>query len=89
MTSTVRDLVPAPACAVDVAPVGAGPVAAALLSRLDAEHPALAGLPARERLLAAAWLGSYRSPRTRRAYAGDLAAWLDWLREIDVDTLGG
>lgn len=88
MTSTVRDLVPATAAVVDVAPAGAGPVAGALLSRLDAEHPALADLPVRERLLAAAWLGSYRSARTRRAYAGDLAAWLDWLRGIDVDTLG-
>lgn len=55
---------------------------------LDVQHPALSGLPTRERLLAAAWLGSYRSTRTRRAYAGDLAAWLGWLREIDLDTLG-
>lgn len=87
VTSIVRDLVPA-AAAVDVAPAGAGPVAAALLSRLDAEYPVLAQLPTRERLLAAAWLGSYRSARTRRAYAGDLAAWLDWLHELDLDVLG-
>ena len=39
---------------------GAGPVADALLSRLDTEHPTLCGLPGRERLLAAAWLESYR-----------------------------
>ncbi|MHA6631891.1 tyrosine-type recombinase/integrase [Pseudonocardia sichuanensis] len=47
----------------------------------------LATLPARERLLATAWLASYRSARTRRAYAGDLAAWLDWLRKLGVDVL--
>jgi len=89
--STVRGLVPAPpsisACAVDAATTNAGPIAGALLSRLAVEHPMLSELPARERLLAAAWLGSYRSARTRRAYAGDLAAWLDWLREIDLDVL--
>lgn len=58
-----------------------------MLGRFAAEHPVLTTLPARERLLAAAWLASYRSARTRRAYAGDLAVWLDWLREIDVDVL--
>ncbi len=92
VTSTVRDLVPATASSIGApgigaAVTGAGSVAGALLSRLDAEHPVLAELPVRERLLAAAWLGSYRSARTRRAYAGDLAAWLGWLREIDVDVL--
>ena len=66
---------------------GAGPAAAAMLDRFATEHPVLATLPARERLLAAAWLTSYRSARTRRAYAGDLAAWLDWLHGIDVDVL--
>jgi integrase/recombinase XerD len=68
-------------------PAATNPVAAALLARLDAEHPMLSGLPPRERLLAAAWLGYYRSTRTRRAYAGDLAAWLDWLHTNDVDVL--
>lgn len=58
-----------------------------MLDRFATEHPVLATLPARERLLAAAWLTSYRSARTRRAYAGDLAAWLDWLHGIDVDVL--
>ena len=58
-----------------------------MLARLDAEHPVLAGRPDRERLLAAAWLATYRSARTRRAYAGDLAAWLDWLGEVGVDVL--
>ena len=43
--------------------------------------------PARERLLAAAWLAGYRSPRTRRAYALDLSAWLDWLHGLQVDVL--
>jgi len=62
-------------------------VANALLRQLDTEHPALGGSPDRERLLAAAWLAGYRSPRTRRAYAADLAAWLDWLTGLDVDVL--
>ncbi len=66
---------------------GSGPVVGALLSRLGSEHPVLSGLPGWERLLPAAWRGSYRSARTRRAYAGDIAAWLDWLREIGVDAL--
>ncbi len=34
---------------------------------------------------AAAWLGSYRSARTRRAR--DLAPWLGWLRALEVDVL--
>ncbi|MCY7341074.1 MAG: tyrosine-type recombinase/integrase [Pseudonocardia sp.] len=62
-------------------------VAGELLARLDVEHAALSGLPTRERLLAATRLGSYRSARTRRAYAGHLAAWLGWLCEIDLDAL--
>ncbi|MHA6631825.1 tyrosine-type recombinase/integrase [Pseudonocardia sichuanensis] len=62
-------------------------LAAGMLARLDAEHPALAARPDRDRLLAAAWLATYRSARTRRAYAGDLAAWLDWLHEIGVDAV--
>ena len=63
------------------------PAATALLDRLDTDHPTLAALPIRERLLAAAWLAGYRSARTRRAYALDLAAWLDWLHGLDVDVL--
>ena len=47
----------------------------------------MAGLGQREELLAAAWLMSLRSARTRRAYAGDLRAWLAWLAERDVDVL--
>ena len=63
------------------------PAAAALLAQLDTDHPTLAALPARERLLAAAWLAGYRSARTRRAYALDLTAWLDWLHGLQVDVL--
>jgi site-specific recombinase XerD len=50
----------------------------------------MAALPGREELLAAAWLMSLRSTRTRRAYAGDLRAWLAWLagRRIDVLAAG-
>jgi site-specific recombinase XerD len=69
------------------APISAPSVAGALLVQLDAEHPVLGGRSDRERLLAAAWLAGYRSPRTRRAYAGDLAGWLDWLAGLGVDVL--
>jgi Phage integrase, N-terminal SAM-like domain len=62
-------------------------LATAMLARLDTEHPALAGHPDRDQLLAAAWLATHRSTRTRRAYANDLAAWPHWLREVDVDVL--
>ena len=67
------------------APVPA--VAGELLARVRAELPAVAGLGPREELLAAAWLTSRRSPRTRRAYAGDLRGWLAWLEERGVDVL--
>ena len=65
----------------------AAPAAAALLAQLDTDHPTLTALPARERLLAAAWLAGYRSARTRRAYALDLTVWLDWLHGLQVDVL--
>jgi integrase/recombinase XerD len=83
-------IAPTPAAAAVSAAVSAAApagLAGAMLARLDAEHPALAGRPDRDRLLAAAWLATYRSARTRRAYAGDLAAWLDWLHEVGVDVL--
>lgn len=68
------------------APVPA--VAGELLARVRAELPAVAGLGPREELLAAAWrLTSLRSPRTRRACAGDLRGWLAWLEERGVDVL--
>ena len=54
--------------------------ATARLGQLDTDHPTFAALPARERLLAAAWLAGYHSARTRRAYALDLYAWLDRLQ---------
>jgi integrase/recombinase XerD len=63
------------------------PAAVTLLAQLATDHPTLAARPARERLLAAAWLAGYRSPRTRRAYALDLSAWLDWLHGLQVDVL--
>jgi site-specific recombinase XerD len=72
---------------VATAVVGGHEVADELLATLHAEHPVLAGGPARERLMAATWLAGYRSTRTRRAYAGDLAAWLAWLEARQVDVL--
>ena len=65
----------------------AAPAAVALLTQLATDHPTLAARPARERLLAAAWLAGYRSARTRRAYALDLTTWLDWLAGLQVDVL--
>jgi hypothetical protein len=67
-------------------PAGGHEVATELLATLDAEHPVLAEWPVRERVMAATWLAGYRSARTRRAYAADLATWLHWLttRQIDV-----
>ncbi len=47
----------------------------------------MAYLGGREELLAAAWLMSLRSARTRRAYAGDLRAWVAWLAEREIDVL--
>lgn len=60
---------------------------AQMLATLAAEHPALAGWPVRERVMAATWLAGYRSVRTRRAYARDLATWLAWLDAHQVDVL--
>jgi integrase family protein with SAM-like domain len=76
-----------PAGAVPMQESAAAPAAVALLAHLDTDHPTLAALPARERLLAAAWLAGYRSPRTRLAYALDVATWLDWLHGLEVDVL--
>jgi integrase/recombinase XerD len=41
----------------------------------------------RVRLLAAGWLSGFRSPRTRRAYAGDLLIWQRWCTAHEVDPL--
>jgi integrase len=67
----------------------AGPaaVAAELLSRVRAELPVIGELEERDQLLVAAWLTGLRSPRTRRAYAGDVTAWLGWLAERDTGAL--
>jgi hypothetical protein len=43
----------------------------------------------RKQLLVSAWLTGLRSARTRRAYAGDVVAWLGWLSERETDALAG
>ena len=82
------DLEPLPARVLPAAPA-AGPaaVAAELLSRVRAELPAVGGLGEREQVLVSAWLTGLRSARTRRAYAGDVAAWLGWLADRDTGAL--
>lgn len=70
--------------------VGRGPevgVAGELVAHVLAELPALAVLEDRERLVAAAWLASLRSARTRRSYAADLLGWRAWLVQRGVDVL--
>jgi site-specific recombinase XerD len=54
-------------------------LAGELLGRVRAELPAVGELGEREQLLVSAWLTGLRSARTRRAYAGDMVAWLGWL----------
>lgn len=68
----------------------AAAVASELLTATRAELPAVADLDQREQLLVGVWLVSLRSTRTRRAYFGDLAAWLARLgkRELDPLTAG-
>jgi hypothetical protein len=56
-----------------------------LLVTTRAELPALADLGERAQLLVV-WLVSLRSARTRRAYFGDVAVWLDE-RELDPLTV--
>jgi len=67
----------------------AGPtaVAAELTGRIRAELPVIGGLEERDQVLVAAWLTALRSARTRRAYAGDVAAWLGWLADRETDVL--
>ncbi len=72
--------------------IGAAQIAAlapgiGMLATLRREHPVLAVRPEREQLLVAALLATYRSVRTRRAYAGDLADWLGWLHTAELDPL--
>lgn len=62
-------------------------VADELLDQARGERPELATVPPREQLLLAAWLSSLRSARTRRAYTGDLLAWLGWLAQRELDVL--
>jgi integrase/recombinase XerD len=75
---------------VDVYASSRGPgatVAGELVEHVLAELPVLAVLEGRDRLLAAAWLASLRSARTRRSYAGDLLGWRVWLAERGVELL--
>lgn len=65
----------------------AGSLGGELLAQVLGEHPQLAVAGEREQLLAASWLVTYRSARTRRAYAGDYLAWLAWLTDRGVDVL--
>jgi site-specific recombinase XerD len=62
-------------------------VAAELTGRVRAELPIIGGLEGREQVLVAAWLTGLRSARTRRAYAGDMVAWLGWLAARDTEVL--
>jgi len=59
-----------------------------LVAHVLAELPALGVLEDRDQLLAAAWLASLRSARTRRSYAGDLLGWQAWLGERGLEVLG-
>ncbi|MPY84960.1 MAG: tyrosine-type recombinase/integrase [Actinophytocola sp.] len=68
-------------------PPGEVAVAGELLAQARAELPALRGLDDRAQLLAAAWLVSLRSARTRRGYAGDWLVWHGWLAERGIDVL--
>jgi hypothetical protein len=74
---------------VPAAAPGAGPavLAAELLGRVRAELPVVGELGERDQVLVAAWLTGLRSARTRRAYAGDVAAWLGWLAGRDTGVL--
>ena len=67
---------------------GRSGMAGELVAHVLAELPALAALDDRDRLLAAAWLASLRSARTRRSYAGDLLGWRAWLAERGLEVLG-
>jgi hypothetical protein len=71
------------------APPGAGPalLAAELLGRVRAELPVIGELGERDQILVAAWLTGLRSARTRRAYAGDVTAWLGWLADRETGVL--
>jgi integrase/recombinase XerD len=74
---------------VPAAAPGSGPaaMAAELLGRVRAELPTVGELGEREQVLVSAWLTGLRSARTRRAYAGDVIAWLAWLAERETSVL--
>ena len=59
-----------------------------MLGEMAAALPAVGGLGKREQLLISEWLTGLRSARTRRAYAGDLVAWLAWLGARGTDAFG-
>jgi integrase/recombinase XerD len=82
------DLELIPARVLPTAP-SAGPavVAAEVLGRIRAELPMIGELGEREQVLVSAWLTGLRSASTRRAYAGDMAAWLSRLAGRDTDVL--
>ena len=82
------DLEPLPA-RVSLAEPGAGPaaLAAELPGRIRAEFPVIGELGEPEQVLVAAWLTGLRPARTRRAYAGDVMAWLGWLAGRDTGAL--
>ena len=62
-------------------------MAGELVAHVLDELPTLTVLDDRDRLLAAAWLASLRSARTRSAYAGDLLACRAWLTERGLKLL--
>lgn len=63
-------------------------MAGELVGHVLAELPALEVLGGRDRLVAAGWMASLRSARTRRSYAGDLLVWQRWLAERGLELLG-
>jgi integrase/recombinase XerD len=68
---------------------GRGPaaLAAELVGRERAELPVVGELGEREQVIAAVALTGLRSARPRRAYVGDVAAWLGWLVGPDTEAL--
>lgn len=81
------DLSPPPAPP-EVALRGRLATPAALFGQLHGELPNLSRVSEPEvQLLASGWLAGFRSPRTRRAYAGDLAAFNRWCGERDLHVL--
>jgi len=82
------DLEPLPSRVLSATP-GVSPAmfAAELLGRVRAELPVVGEMGEREQVLVSAWLTGRRSARTRRAYAGDVVAWLNWLAARETGAL--